>query len=81
MMDLLCYADQEGNLQCSLMMHRQQSSASTYTQPHPASLLASGHGGYYTLSSYTVIITICVHSFHCHIFLEATLDLVQSVAH
>lgn len=68
MMDLPCYADQEGDLRRSPMMHKVQPPPTPSPTLSPASLLASGHGGYYSLSSYRVIITICVHSFHCHLF-------------
>lgn len=43
----------------------------------PTSLLASGHGGYYSLSSYRVIIIICVHSSQCHIFQKLLLILFK----
>lgn len=64
------YADQKGNPAALLWCteNKAQPPPTPIPTQSPASLLASGHEGYYSLSSYRAIITICVHSFHCHIF-------------
>lgn len=74
------YADQKGNLTAFLWCTENKAQPPPTPSPtqSPASLLASGHGGYYSLSSYRAIITICVHSFHCHIFQKPLLILFKA---
>lgn len=65
------------------MMHREQSSASTYSQPHPVPYLPACFWPWRVLQLKQLQSNnyyLCAF-FSLPYFLEATLDLVQSVTH
>lgn len=63
---------------CSALLWCTENKVQPPPTPSPTLSPASGHEGYYSLSSYRVIITICVHSSHCHIFQKLLLILFKA---